>query len=99
MTIAADQLRKYVQRLERIEEEIDNLKADKREIYGEAKSNGFDKTALGEVMKMRRRRAKDEAAFQERNELVKLYWHAVEGDDSHAHAHAREEQPKAEVAA
>ncbi len=49
-----DQLKAFVERIERLEEEKAALAADVREIYGEAKSMGFDVKALRSVVRMRK---------------------------------------------
>ncbi|BAQ16066.1 DUF2312 domain-containing protein [Methyloceanibacter caenitepidi] len=51
---AKDQLRAFVERIERLEEEQDALAADKREVYAEAKGNGFDTKALRKLIKIRK---------------------------------------------
>lgn len=86
--IAKDQLRAIVERIERLKEEEDALKADIREVYAEAASNGYDKTALGQVVTLRRKRAKNPGKFEELSAVVQTYLGALEG---RSHAHAREE--------
>ena len=53
-TSAKDQLRTIVARIERLEEEKAALAADLREVYAEAKGNGFDVKALRAVISMRK---------------------------------------------
>jgi uncharacterized protein (UPF0335 family) len=53
--IAADQLRSFVERVERLEEEIKALQDDKSDIYKEAKSQGFDAKGLKAVVAYRRK--------------------------------------------
>ena len=48
------QLRSIIERIERIEEEVKSLNGDKREIYAEAKSNGYDPRAIRELIKERK---------------------------------------------
>ena len=50
--IPGDQLRTIVERIEHIEKEISELNEGKREIYQEAKSNGFDPKALREIVRL-----------------------------------------------
>ena len=52
--VAGDQLRAFVERIERIEEEIKGLTEDKKDIYAEAKGNGFDVKILREVIRVRK---------------------------------------------
>ena len=87
--ITGDQLRSYIERIERLNEEVDNLKTDIREVYAEAKANGFDKTVMGQIVQHRKKRAKNPGKVSEQQELFDLYLNAIEGH-SHAHAYARE---------
>lgn len=52
--IAADQLRTIIERIERLEEEKSGLAADIREIFAEAKGNGYDGKALRQILKLRK---------------------------------------------
>ena len=51
---AKDQLKAFVERIERLEEEKKAIADDIRDIYAEAKANGFDVKALREVVKLRK---------------------------------------------
>ena len=53
-TLAKDQLRTIVARIERLEEEKAALATDLREVYAEAKGNGFDVKALRAVIRLRK---------------------------------------------
>lgn len=53
-SVARDQLRAFIERLERVEEEIRTLNDDKKEIYSEAKSTGFDTKIMKRVLAIRR---------------------------------------------
>ncbi len=68
-------LRRYVERIERLEEEIAGLNADKREVYSEARAAGLDKKVLRQVV-MRRRR--DRSDIAEEDDLRDRYEHALE---------------------
>ena len=68
--IAADQLRTIVARIERLNEEKDELAADIREVFAEAKGNGFDAKVIREIIKMRKQ---DEPKRTEFEALVDLY--------------------------
>lgn len=68
--IARDQLRAFVERIERLEEEKAVLTGDIREVYAEAKANGFDVKALRRVV---RERKLDRAELQEQEAIVDLY--------------------------
>ena len=54
--ISGDQLRTIVERIEHIEEEISELNEGKKEIYQEAKSNGFDPKVLREIVRLAKAR-------------------------------------------
>jgi uncharacterized protein (UPF0335 family) len=73
--IAGDKLRSLVERIERIEEEIKGLSDDKRDIFVEAKGEGFDVKILREVLRLRKQ---DKKERDERESLLDLYMHALE---------------------
>ena len=52
--IAGDQLRSYIERIERLEEEKAALAADIEEVFAEAKANGFDVKIMRQVLKLRK---------------------------------------------
>lgn len=52
--IAADQLRSIVERVEKLEEEKAGLAADIRDVFSEAKGNGFDGKAIRQIIKLRK---------------------------------------------
>lgn len=85
-SIARDQLRAFVQRVERIEEEIKTLNDDKSDIYKEAAAVGFDKKTLKKVVA---RRKVDDSQRQEEDALFEIYWDAVHGTNL-VHARVRE---------
>lgn len=68
--VAADRLRTIVERIERLDGEIADLQAGRREILAEAKGAGFDATALCEILRLRRLEDHERA---ERSDLVRLY--------------------------
>ena len=74
--IAGDKLRAIVERIERIEEEIKELVEGKKEIYFEAKGNGFDVKILREVIRVRKQ---DQKQREEQESLLDLYLRAVKG--------------------
>jgi len=84
------QVKSVIERILRMKEEQDALAEDIREIYAEAKSNGFDKTALGQTVTAIRKREKNAARYEELNAMAELYLAAYEGGTvvaTHAHAH------------
>ena len=70
----ADQLRSIIERIENLEEEKANIAADIREIYAEAKGNGFDVKALRTIIRMRK---KDENERMEEEAVLATYMHAL----------------------
>ena len=73
--IAGDRLRSFVERIERLEEEIKGLTDDKKDIYAEAKGDGFDVKILREVIRVRKQ---DKKERDERESLLDVYLHAIE---------------------
>lgn len=72
--IAGEHLRQYIERIERLEEEKANIAADIREVFAEAKSNGFDAKIMRQVLKLRKMETADR---EEQEELLDLYMRAL----------------------
>jgi len=72
--IAADRLRSIVDRIERLEEERKALSADIKDIYGEAKSAGFDVKVLRQLIRLRKQ---EPAEIEEQETLLDVYRHAL----------------------
>jgi len=72
--IARDQIRSIIERIERLEEEKQALADDIKEVYAEAKANGFDTRILRQVVRIRKQ---DTAERQEQEALLDLYLHAL----------------------
>jgi uncharacterized protein (UPF0335 family) len=71
---AKDQLKAFVERIERLEEEKKTISEDIRDVYAESKSSGFDTTALRAVVRLRKQDA------NERNEqqlILETYMSAL----------------------
>ncbi|HXJ00637.1 MAG TPA: DUF2312 domain-containing protein [Micropepsaceae bacterium] len=71
---AAGQLKSLVERIERLEEEKTALSADIREVYAEAKGNGFDTKIMRQVIRIRKL---DKADRQEMEAILDLYLSAL----------------------
>lgn len=85
-------------RMERIlllQEQIDAIKADIRDIYAEEKAAGGDKTAMGAAISYIRKREKDGAALAEREAMADVYVSAY--DAPRAHTHTREARSYADA--
>ncbi|GCA53183.1 hypothetical protein KGO5_05651 [Sinorhizobium sp. KGO-5] len=72
--VARDQLRAFIERIERLEEEKKTIADDIKDVYGEAKSMGFDAKILRKVISIRKQDA-DERAEQEA--ILDTYLHAL----------------------
>ena len=72
--IAQGQLRSIVERIERLEEEKAAIAADIKEVYAEAKGNGFDTKVLRKIISLRKR---DYAERQEEEAILELYMQAL----------------------
>ena len=61
-TVAADQLRLFIERIERLEEEKKGIADDVRDVYAEAKANGYDTKTMRSIVRLRRmeKHARDE---------------------------------------
>ena len=72
--IAGERLRSFIQRIERLEEEKKTISDDIREVYSEAKSNGFDPKIMRQVIRLRRMESADR---QEQEALLETYLSAL----------------------
>lgn len=73
-TIAREKLKSYVERIERLEEERSAIGADIREVYAEAKAEGFDTKVMRQVIRLRKQ---DTMERQEQEALLDIYKHAL----------------------
>ncbi len=73
--IAADRLRTFVERIERLEEEKAAIAADIREVYAEAKGAGFNAKILRQIVRLRRL---DQADRREEEAMLELYKRALD---------------------
>lgn len=72
--VAKEQLAAFVDRIERLEEELRGINEDKKEVYAEAKGNGFDVKVLKKVIAIRRIDASERA---EQEAILDLYLQAL----------------------
>jgi uncharacterized protein (UPF0335 family) len=77
--VSGNQLRAIVERIENIEEEIKELAEAKKEVYLEAKGNGFDVKTLREVIRVRKQ---DQMERDELETLLEVYFQAIKGASS-----------------
>ncbi len=73
-TIAGEQLRSLIERIERLEEEKSTLTADIKEVYAEAKGTGFEPKIMRQIVRLRKMDSSDR---QEQEALLDLYRGAV----------------------
>ena len=71
---AKDHLKAFVERIERLEEEKKAIADDIRDVYAEAKGNGFDIKALRAIVRLRKQDADER---REHETIVETYMHAL----------------------
>ena len=72
--VAADQLRSFIERIERLEEEKKAISDDIKDVFAEAKGNGYDVKVMRQVIRLRKQ---DNNERQEMEALLDLYLHAL----------------------
>ena len=72
---AKDRLRSFIERIERLEEEKKALSDDIKEVYGEAKGEGFDVKIMRQIVRLRKM---DKADFQEAEAMLNLYMRSLD---------------------
>ncbi len=72
--VAADQLRLFIERIERLEEEKKGIADDIRDVYSEAKSNGYDSKTMRAMVRLRKM---ESHARQEADALLETYRSAL----------------------
>ena len=72
--IAGERLRSFIERIERLEEEKRTLAADIKEVYAEAKGNGFDAKIMRQLIRLRRM---DKDDLDEQESLLDVYKRAL----------------------
>jgi uncharacterized protein (UPF0335 family) len=71
---AKDHLKAFIERIERLEEEKKAIADDVRDVYGEAKANGFDIKALRAIVRLRKQDADER---REHETILETYMHAL----------------------
>jgi uncharacterized protein (UPF0335 family) len=72
--VAIDQLRSIIERVERLEEEKAGIAADIRDVFAEAKGNGYSILAIRTILKMRK---KDASEWQEEETILHTYMNCL----------------------
>jgi uncharacterized protein (UPF0335 family) len=75
VTIPGGKIRAFVERIENLDGEIQELNEQKKEVFAEAKGDGFDVKILREIVKLRKQ---DEEERDERESMLDLYMRAME---------------------
>ena len=68
--VAAEELKQFIERIERLEEEKKSIADDLKEVYAELKSRGFDAKAVRKIVSIRRQ---DASERQEQEAIIQLY--------------------------
>ena len=74
MGVARDQLKSFIERIERLEEEKKTIADDIKDVYGEAKGTGFDTKILRKIISLRKKPAAERA---EEDAILELYLQAL----------------------
>lgn len=72
--VAAGQLRAFIERIERLEEEKSTIADDIKEVFAEAKGTGFDTKAMRTILRLRK---KDRAEREEEEAMIDMYLNAL----------------------
>jgi uncharacterized protein (UPF0335 family) len=75
--IAGDRIRSFVERIEQLDIELQELNEQKKEVFSEAKGEGFDVKILKEIIKLRKL---DQEERDEHETLLDVYMRAMETD-------------------
>jgi len=75
VTIPGGKIRAFVERIENLDTEIQELNEQKKAVFAEAKGDGFDVKILKEIIKLRKQ---DEEERDERESMLDLYMRAME---------------------
>jgi uncharacterized protein (UPF0335 family) len=83
--IAGHRIRSFVERIEQLDTELAEITEQKKEVFSEAKGEGFDVKILKEIIKLRKQ---DQDERDEHDTLLDVYMRALETSDSAAVAKA-----------
>ena len=73
-SVAAEQLKSFIERIERLEAEKTTISDDIKDVFAEAKGNGYDVAILREVLRIRKQ---DKAEREEKEAILELYLSAL----------------------
>jgi uncharacterized protein (UPF0335 family) len=83
ISIPGGRIRSFVERIEHLDTELQELNEQKKEVFAEAKTEGFDVKILKEIIKLRK---EDKEERDERETLLDLYMRAMESEERAAKA-------------
>jgi len=69
-----ERLKGFIERIEKVEQDEEDLRTDKKEIYSELKGEGFDSKAVRKIIKLRK---KNKAEIEQEQAIVDLYLAAI----------------------
>lgn len=72
--VAADELRLLIERAERLEEEKKGIQDDLKDVFGEAKSRGYDPKAIRKILSIRKMKKEE---YQEADAILTTYLEAL----------------------
>ena len=75
--LAGDRIRSFVERIEQLETELKELNEGKKEVFAEAKGEGFDVKILKEIIRLRKQ---DEEEREEHETLLDVYMRAMQDE-------------------
>ena len=73
--VAGDRIRSFVERIEQLDIELQELNEQKKEVFAEAKGEGFDVKILKEIVKLRKQ---DQEERDEHETLLDVYMRAMD---------------------
>lgn len=72
--VAAEELKQFVERIERLEEEKAGIAGDIKDVFAELKGRGFDSKAIRQILRIRKQ---DQSERQEQEAILDLYMQAL----------------------
>ena len=72
--VAAEELKQFVERIERLEEEKAGIAGDIKDVFAELKGRGFDTKAVRQIVRIRKQ---DRSERQEQEAILELYMSAL----------------------
>ncbi|MCD2179965.1 DUF2312 domain-containing protein [Rhizobium sp. C1] len=74
VNVAAEELRQFIERIERLEEEKQSIADDIKDVFGEAKSRGYDTKAMKTIVRLRKKDANERL---EEESILQTYMSAL----------------------